>query len=109
MEIRGVGNILGVEQSGQMEIIGFDLYMDLLQEALAEVQGQNIPKVDETQIDLSVTAFIPGDWIIDPNEKISAYRNATDCDSNNSLIERLVISPICILFIFTAKASFFNL
>jgi transcription-repair coupling factor (superfamily II helicase) len=40
MEIRGVGNLLGVEQSGQMETIGFDLYMEMLQESLAEIQGQ---------------------------------------------------------------------
>ena len=37
MEIRGVGNILGIEQSGQMETIGFDLYMELLQETIAEI------------------------------------------------------------------------
>ena len=51
MEIRGVGNLLGVEQSGQMETIGFDLYMEMLQECLAEIQGQDIPRVDDTQID----------------------------------------------------------
>ncbi|MFZ9536359.1 MAG: transcription-repair coupling factor, partial [Vulcanococcus sp.] len=48
MEIRGVGNLLGVEQSGQMETIGFDLYMEMLQESLAEIQGQDIPAVDDT-------------------------------------------------------------
>ncbi|NDD70093.1 MAG: DEAD/DEAH box helicase, partial [Synechococcaceae bacterium WB9_4xC_028] len=54
MEIRGVGNLLGVEQSGQMEAIGFDLYMEMLQESLAEIQGQDIPAVDDTQVDLQV-------------------------------------------------------
>ncbi|NDA75855.1 MAG: transcription-repair coupling factor, partial [Synechococcaceae bacterium WBA_3_309] len=49
MEIRGVGNLLGVEQSGQMETIGFDLYMEMLQEEMAEIRGQDIPAVDETQ------------------------------------------------------------
>tara|TARA_Y100001968_G_C19453588_1_gene770502 strand:- start:2032 stop:5541 length:3510 start_codon:yes stop_codon:yes gene_type:complete len=87
MEIRGVGNILGEEQSGQMEVIGFDLYMELLQEALAEIQGQDIPEVDETQIDLQVTAFIPGDWIIDNEEKLAAYRSASKCNSDKELME----------------------
>ncbi len=87
MEIRGVGNILGIEQSGQMETIGFDLYMELLQETIAEIQGQDIPAVDDTQIDLPITAFIPGDWITDPDEKINAYRLATQCDDNSSLIQ----------------------
>ncbi|MBW3042001.1 transcription-repair coupling factor [Prochlorococcus marinus] len=87
MEIRGVGNILGIEQSGQMETIGFDLYMELLQETIAEIQGQDIPSVEDTQIDLPVTAFIPGDWITDPDEKINAYRLATQCESNDALVQ----------------------
>ena len=87
MEIRGVGNILGMEQSGQMETIGFDLYMELLQETIAEIQGQDIPSVDDTQIDLPITAFIPGDWITDPDEKINAYRLATQCENNDALVQ----------------------
>ena len=87
MEIRGVGNILGIEQSGQMETIGFDLYMELLQETIAEIQGQDIPSVDDTQIDLPVTAFIPGDWITNPDEKINAYRLATQCEHNDELVQ----------------------
>jgi transcription-repair coupling factor (superfamily II helicase) len=87
MEIRGVGNLLGVEQSGQMEVIGFDLYMEMLQESLAEIQGQDIPSVDDTQIDLPITAFIPGDWIADNDEKMAAYRAAADCGSPDSLVE----------------------
>ena len=87
MEIRGVGNLLGVEQSGQMETIGFDLYMEMLQESLAEIQGQDIPSVDDTQVDLPVTAFVPGDWITDADEKIAAYRAAADCTSSEALLE----------------------
>ena len=87
MEIRGVGNLLGVEQSGQMEAIGFDLYMEMLQESLAEIQGQDIPAVDDTQVDLQVTAFIPADWIVDADEKMSAYRAASECQSSEALVE----------------------
>jgi transcription-repair coupling factor (superfamily II helicase) len=87
MEIRGVGNLLGVEQSGQMEAIGFDLYMEMLQECLAEIQGQDIPAVDDTQIDLPLTAFIPADWIPENEEKMAAYRAAADCTSKETLVE----------------------
>ena len=87
MEIRGVGNILGIEQSGQMQTVGFDLYMELLQETIADIQGQEIPSVDDTQIDLPVTAFIPGDWITDLDEKINAYRLATQCENNEALVQ----------------------
>jgi transcription-repair coupling factor (superfamily II helicase) len=87
MEIRGVGNLLGVEQSGQMESIGFDLYMEMLQECLAEIQGQEIPSVDDTQVDLQVTAFIPAEWISENEEKMAAYRAAAQCQSKAALLE----------------------
>ncbi len=91
MEIRGVGNLLGVEQSGQMEAIGFDLYMEMLQESLAEIQGQDIPSVDDTQVDLQVTAFIPADWITDADEKMGAYRAAAECQSQEALVETAAV------------------
>lgn len=87
MEIRGVGNLLGVEQSGQMEAIGFDLYMEMLQEAIKEIQGQEIPKVDDTQIDLNVTAFIPADYIPDLDQKMSAYRAVASATAKDELVQ----------------------
>ncbi|MCP9884409.1 transcription-repair coupling factor [Synechococcus sp. ATX 2A4] len=87
MEIRGVGNLLGVEQSGQLEAIGFDLYMEMLQESLAEIQGQDIPVVEETQIDLPITAFIPADWITEADEKMAAYRAAAACTAKGELLQ----------------------
>lgn len=87
MEIRGVGNLLGVEQSGQMEAIGFDLYMEMLQEAIKEIQGQEIPKVDDTQIDLNLTAFIPADYIPDLDQKMSAYRAVASAESKDELVQ----------------------
>jgi transcription-repair coupling factor (superfamily II helicase) len=85
MEIRGVGNLLGAEQSGQMEAIGFDLYMEMLEEAIREIRGQEIPKVDDTQIDLNLTAFIPADYIPDVDQKMSAYRAVAAAKSPEEL------------------------
>lgn len=87
MEIRGVGNLLGVEQSGQMNAIGFDLYMEMLQEAINEIRGQEIPQVDDTQIDLSLTAFIPADYIPDLDQKMSAYRTVASASSKAELTQ----------------------
>ncbi|NET32469.1 MAG: transcription-repair coupling factor, partial [Cyanothece sp. SIO1E1] len=87
MEIRGVGNLLGVEQSGQMDAIGFDLYMEMLEEAIAEIRGQEIPKVDETQVDLNLTAFIPADYIPDLDQKMSAYRAVASAQSKQELTQ----------------------
>jgi transcription-repair coupling factor (superfamily II helicase) len=85
MEIRGVGSLLGAEQSGQMEAIGFEFYMEMLQEAIREIQGQEIPKVEETQIDLQITAFIPADYIPDLEQKMAAYRQITAVEFSKEL------------------------
>lgn len=87
MEIRGVGNLLGAEQSGQMDAIGFDLYMEMLDEAIREIRGQEIPKVDDTQIDLSLTAFIPADYIADADQKMAAYRAVSTAVGKKELTE----------------------
>jgi transcription-repair coupling factor (superfamily II helicase) len=87
MEIRGVGNLLGAEQSGQMEAIGFELYMEMLQEALREIQGQEIPTVEDTQIDLKLTAFIPNDYIADLEQKMDVYRAIATADSKEALAQ----------------------
>jgi transcription-repair coupling factor (superfamily II helicase) len=87
MEIRGVGNLLGVEQSGQMEAIGFDLYMDMLEEAIAEIRGQEIPPVEDTQVDLNVTAFVPNDYIPDLDQKMAAYRSLAVAESKVELMQ----------------------
>ncbi|MBD6615984.1 transcription-repair coupling factor [Komarekiella sp. 'clone 1'] len=87
MEIRGVGNLLGAEQSGQMDAIGFDLYMEMLEEAIREIRGQEIPQVDDTQIDLNLTAFIPADYITDLDQKMSAYRAVATAKSPEELTQ----------------------
>jgi transcription-repair coupling factor (superfamily II helicase) len=85
MEIRGVGNLLGAQQSGQMEAIGFELYMEMLQEAIKEIQGQEIPQVDETQIDLKLMAFIPTDYIPEAEQKMDVYRAIATSQSQEDL------------------------
>ncbi|MBD2462006.1 transcription-repair coupling factor [Oscillatoria sp. FACHB-1407] len=87
MEIRGVGNLLGAEQSGQMDAIGFDLYMEMLEDAIKEIRGQEIPQVDDTQIDLSLTAFIPADYIPDLDQKMSAYRAVASAQTKQELAQ----------------------
>jgi len=85
MEIRGSGDVLGTEQSGQMEAIGFDLYAEMLEEAIREIKGQEIPKVEDAQIDLSLTAFIPADYIGDLDQKMSAYRSVASANTSEEL------------------------
>ncbi len=87
MEIRGVGSLLGAEQSGQITNIGFELYMEMLQEAIQEIQGQEIPKVEDTQVDLKLTSFIPANYIADPGQKMDAYRAIATASSKKELVQ----------------------
>jgi len=87
MEIRGVGSLLGAEQSGQITNIGFDLYMEMLQESIQEIQGQEIPKVEDTQVDLKLTSFIPEKYIADPGQKMDAYRAIATASSKKELVQ----------------------
>jgi transcription-repair coupling factor (superfamily II helicase) len=85
MEIRGVGNLLGAEQSGQINVVGFDLYMEMLQEEINEIRGSEIIEVDDTQVDLPITAFIPADYMPDADQKMSAYRSVAAVNSRREL------------------------
>jgi len=87
MEIRGVGSLLGEAQSGQVNNIGYDLYMEMLQEAISDLNGKEIPEVKDTQVDLPVNAFIPGTWISNREEKLEAYKNITTCKNYEQVTE----------------------
>ncbi len=75
LEIRGAGNILGPEQHGFIITVGFDLYTQLLEEAVQELKGER-PKLKEIQpnIELHVDAFISDQYIPDARQKIDAYK-----------------------------------
>ena len=87
MEIRGVGSLLGEEQTGKVNAIGYDLYIEMLHEAISEINGQEIPEVNDTQVDLPINAFIPATWILNREEKLDAYKYATECTNNRELTE----------------------
>lgn len=75
MEIRGAGNLLGTDQHGHMETIGYDLYMKLLQEAVLEEKGEKKgEKGVECTVELGINAYIPESYIKNSNQRIDAYR-----------------------------------
>jgi transcription-repair coupling factor (superfamily II helicase) len=74
LEIRGAGNLLGEEQSGHMEAIGFDLYCRLLEETVAELRGgRGVAPVD-VKVDLRMPAYLPDEYVGDPQLKMDLYR-----------------------------------
>ncbi len=75
LEIRGAGNLLGSEQHGHMEAVGYDLYCKLLNESVREIQGEvTVQEEYETSIDLDVDAYIPDRYIRDEFQKLDVYK-----------------------------------
>lgn len=74
LEIRGAGNLLGAEQSGHIYEVGFDLYCELLEEAVKEVRGETVAAPREVELDLKVEASIPAHYVPDERQRIALYR-----------------------------------
>ncbi len=87
LEIRGAGNILGPEQHGHMEAVGYEMYCKLLEEAVKEVQGQEVEKEWEVTIDLKVSAYIPNEYISHPAQKIETYQDIANIEKEEQISE----------------------
>jgi transcription-repair coupling factor (superfamily II helicase) len=74
LEIRGAGNLLGGEQSGHIAAVGFDLYVEMVTEAVGELTGEVAEQPPEVQIDVPVTAHLPRDYIARDDVRMEAYR-----------------------------------
>jgi transcription-repair coupling factor (superfamily II helicase) len=74
LEIRGAGNLLGGEQSGHIAAVGFDLYMRLVGDAVAEFRGTAEPELPEVKVDLPVDAHLPHDYVPGERLRLEAYR-----------------------------------
>ena len=94
LEIRGAGNVLGGEQHGHMEMVGYDMYLKLLNEAIREERGEE-PDVQsaECSIDVPITAHIPEDYIPSLKLRIAMYRRIADIQSKtdaDDVIDELI-------------------
>jgi len=74
LEIRGAGNILGAQQSGFIEEVGFDLYTKLLEEAIAELKGEDVQKVPDTKIEMDIEILIPEYYMEIKQQKVEVYQ-----------------------------------
>jgi len=88
MEIRGAGNLLGPEQHGHMEAVGYDMYCRLLDEAVRELKGEPLKKEEaEVTIDLNVDAYIDDSYINVESRKIEMYRKIASISDENDVID----------------------
>jgi len=81
MEIRGAGNLLGRQQSGHVAAVGFDLFMQMLEEASKELRGEVTGPVVEPEIEVGTEAFLPDDYIPDVGERLLMYKRLANAES----------------------------
>lgn len=89
LEIRGAGNVLGGEQHGHMEAVGYDLYIKMLHDAISEEKGEKPEKANECSIDLKVNAHIPESYITGFTQRISMYRRIASIKNKEDLSDVL--------------------
>lgn len=74
LEIRGAGNVVGAEQSGQVAAVGFDMYTQLLKEEVADLTGEAIEEEVEISVDLPVDATLPASYVPDDHQRLELYK-----------------------------------
>jgi transcription-repair coupling factor (superfamily II helicase) len=85
LEIRGAGNLLGGEQSGHIEGVGFDLYVRLVGEAVAEFRGEEAAESVEMKVELPVDAHLPHDYVPGERLRLEAYRKIAEVTAADGL------------------------
>ncbi|MBN1892654.1 MAG: transcription-repair coupling factor, partial [Clostridiales bacterium] len=74
LEVRGAGNLLGSEQHGQMDVIGYELYCRMLDEEIKNLQGIDTVRPKEAIVDIDIDAYLPPNYISDEGQRMDAYR-----------------------------------
>jgi transcription-repair coupling factor (superfamily II helicase) len=98
LDIRGAGALLGAEQSGFIEDVGYETYHKILDEAIKELReeefddvfdGEAVPPGPETSVDVEADAFIPDDYVRDNTERLNLYRRISDAPDETTLVDLL--------------------
>lgn len=87
LEIRGAGDILGARQSGHIEKVGYDLYIKLLNEAISELKGETKQEAKEVKLDIGVNAYLPKEYVVREENRISCYTRISKINSQEQLQE----------------------
>ena len=92
LEIRGAGELLGDDQSGQMQTIGFSLYMEMLEQAVKSLREGKEPTLDnllqqQSEVDLKLAALLPEDYIHDVNARLGIYKRVASCANLDDMDE----------------------
>jgi transcription-repair coupling factor (superfamily II helicase) len=87
LEIRGAGNIIGIEQHGQIEAVGYEMFCRLLEIAIRKARNEPVPVYKVVHIDLNLESYLPDDYIPDTKIKMEIYRKINRISSNREVKE----------------------
>jgi transcription-repair coupling factor (superfamily II helicase) len=87
LEIRGAGNLLGEAQSGHIAAVGYDLYCQMVTEAVSEMKGERTVEVAEIKVDISVDAHLPDDYVPSEDLRLEAYRRLATVRTEQELAD----------------------
>jgi len=87
LEIRGAGNILGSAQSGHIAAVGYELYCQLLEEAVRELRGEEPPPRRDVNVDLGVSVYLPRSYIPADRQRMEVYRRIVRCSTEEELTQ----------------------
>jgi transcription-repair coupling factor (superfamily II helicase) len=85
LELRGAGNLLGGQQSGHIEAVGFELYTTMLERTVRELKGEVQPETAETQLNLGLNIRIPSDYIPEENQRLRMYKRVAGVETEAQL------------------------
>ncbi len=85
LELRGAGNLLGGEQSGHIEAVGFELYTQMLERAVREMKGEAAPEETEIQLNLGLNIRIPANYIPEENQRLRMYKRIAGVETETQL------------------------
>ncbi len=87
LEIRGAGNLLGPDQSGNIASVGFDLYTQLMEEAVAQLKGEEVRQEFEPDVELPVPALIPDDYVPEVQQRLFFYKRLASATTEEALYD----------------------
>jgi transcription-repair coupling factor (superfamily II helicase) len=87
LEIRGAGNLLGPDQSGNIASVGFDLYTQLMEEAVGQLKGEEVRQEFEPDVELPVPALIPEDYVPEVQQRLFFYKRLASAISEEALYD----------------------
>lgn len=85
LELRGAGNMLGGEQSGHIEAVGFELYTSMLEQAVRELKGEDLPERPGVQLNLGISLRIDSSYIGEENQRLRMYKRIASAESESAI------------------------